>query len=91
MTSSRWGERGQVKHGQNPDARGGLGGGGEGIRRNWMSRAIIRISVISVETVFQTGVWFCYKCCKQVSGSVLDSILILFLAFQLRCVCLSYT
>ena len=36
------------------------GGGGEGIRRNWMSRAIIGISIIRVQIVFQTGVWHCY-------------------------------
>ena len=29
---------------------------GKGIHRNWMSRAIISISVIRVQTVFQTGV-----------------------------------
>ena len=43
-------------------------GGGEGIHRNWMSRAIISINVIRVQTVFQTGVWFCYKCSRLVSG-----------------------
>ena len=32
---------------------------GEGIRRNRLSRAIISISVIRVQIVFQTGVWFC--------------------------------
>ena len=58
--------------------------GGEGIRRNWMSRAIISISVIRVQTVFQTGAWFCYKCSRQVSGSAFDSILVLSLAFQVR-------
>ena len=42
-------------------------GGGEGkwIHRNWMFRAITSISVIRVQTVFQTGVWFCYKCSRQ--------------------------
>ena len=58
--------------------------GGEGIRRNWMSRAIISISVIRVQTVFQTGAWFCYKCSRHVSGSAFDSILVLSLAFQVR-------
>ena len=42
----------------------------EGIHRNWMSRAIISISVIRVRTVFQTGV--CYKCYRLVSISVPD-------------------
>ena len=42
---------------------------GEGIQRNWMSTAIISISVIRVQTVFQTGVWLCYRCSRQVSGS----------------------
>ena len=41
--------------------------------------------------MFQTGVWFCYKCSRQVSGSVLDSILVLFLAFKVRRVCLGFT
>ena len=40
-------------------------GEGEGIHRNWMSTAIISISVIRVQTVFQTSVWFCYKCSRQ--------------------------
>ena len=35
-----------------------MGAEGEGICRNWTSRAIISISVIRVQTVFQTGVWF---------------------------------
>ena len=50
---------GQVKNGQNSDGSGWLQGGGdrEGIRRNWISRAIISISVIRV----QTGVWFCFR------------------------------
>ena len=34
---------------------------GEEINRNWMSRAIISISVIRVQAVFQTGVWFCFR------------------------------
>ena len=46
--------------------------GGEVIHRNWMSTAIISISVIRVQTVFQTGVWFCYKCFRQVSGSAIS-------------------
>ena len=37
----------------------------EGIHRNWISTAIISISVIRVQTVFQTSVWFCYKCSRQ--------------------------
>ena len=61
---------GQVKNGQNSDGSGWLQGGGdrEGIRRNWISRAIIRISVIRV----QTGVWFCYKCSRLLSGSAVS-------------------
>ena len=71
---------------------------GKGIHRNWMSRAIISISVITVRTVFQTGLWFFYKRSRLVSGSAisvpdrqlsgsggnqaLDSILVFFLAFQ---------
>ena len=52
------GRRGQVKNSQNSDGSGWLQGvgKGEGFRRNWMSRAIIRVSVIRVQTVFQTGV-----------------------------------
>ena len=63
---------GQVKNGKNSDGSGGLQGEGEGegIHRNWMSRAIISISVIKVRTVFQTGV--CYKCYRLVSISVPD-------------------
>ena len=57
---------------------------GDGIHRNWMSRAIISVSVIRVQTVFQPDVWFCCKCYRQVPGSGLDSILVLFLAFQVR-------
>ena len=52
--------------------RGGGGGGvGEwkGIHRNWMSTAITSISVIRVQTVFQSGVCFCYKCSGLVPGS----------------------
>ena len=45
---------------------------GEGIRRNWMSRAIIGISVIRVQTVFQTGVWLCYRCSRLMSGSAIS-------------------
>ena len=40
--------------------------------RNWMSTAIISIGVIRVQTVFQTGVWFCYKCSRKVSGSAIS-------------------
>ena len=46
----------------------GYRGKGEGIHRNWMSTAIITISVIKVQTVFQRGVWFCYKCSRLVPG-----------------------
>ena len=45
-----------------------------------MSTAITSISVIRVQTLFQTGVWFCYKSSRQVSGSaisVLDRCLVL--------------
>ena len=48
------------------------GGEGEGICRNWMSRAIISMSVIRVQTVFQTDVWLCHKCSRQVSGSAIS-------------------
>ena len=63
---------GQEKNGKNSDGSGWLQGEGEGegIHRNWMSRAIISISVIRVWTVFQTGV--CYKCYRLVSISVPD-------------------
>ena len=50
----------------------GYRGKGEGILRNWMSRAIISISVIRAQTVFQTGVWLCCKCSRQVSGSAVS-------------------
>ena len=53
---------------------GGGGQEGEGIRRSWMCRALISISVIRIQVVFQTDVSFCYKCSRQVSGSALDSI-----------------
>ena len=66
MTFSGWGEGGQVK---NSDGRGWGWGEGKGIYRNWMSRAITSISVIRVQTVFQRGVWFCYKCSRLMSGS----------------------
>ena len=46
--------------------------GGRGIHRNWMSRAISSISVIRIQTVFQTGVCFCYKCSRLVSGSAIS-------------------
>ena len=73
MTPSRWGDGGQVKNGQNSDGSGWLQGGEEeGIHRNWMSTAIIRISVIRVQTVFQTGALFCYKCSRLVSGSAIS-------------------
>ena len=59
------------------------GGGREGIRRYWMSRAMISISVIRVlfKVLFQTGVWLCYRCSRQVSGSAIsvpDRCLVLF-------------
>ena len=86
------GEEGSGKNGQNSDGSGWLQAwGGEGIHRNWITRAIFSISVIRVQTVFQTGVWFCYKCSRQVSGSALDNILVWFLASQVRRVCLSFT
>ena len=50
----------------------GYRGEGEGIPRNWISRAIIGISVIRVQAVFQTGVWLCYKCSRLVSGSAIS-------------------
>ena len=59
---------------QNPDgSRWLLKGRGEwdGINRNWMSRAIISVDVIRVQRVLQTGVWFCYKCSRLVSGSAI--------------------
>ena len=46
--------------------------GGEGIHRNWMSTATISISVIRVQTVSQTGVWFCYQCSRLVTGSAVS-------------------
>ena len=51
------------------DYRGARGGG---LCRNWMSSAIISISVIRVQAVFQPGVWFCYKCSRLVSGSAIS-------------------
>ena len=63
----------QVKNGQNSDGSGWLQGGKwDGIHRNWISTAIISISVIRVQTVFQTDVWFCYKCSILVSGSAIS-------------------
>ena len=50
----------------------GYTGEREGIHRNWMSRAIISISIIRVQTVFQTGVWFCHKGSRLVSGSAIS-------------------
>ena len=44
----------------------------KGIHRNWMSTAITTISFIRVQTVFQTGVWFSYKCSIQVFGSAIS-------------------
>ena len=58
--------------------------------RGWEGEGIQR-SVVRVQTVFQTGVCFCYKCSRLVSDSALDSILALFLAFQVRLVCLGFT
>ena len=46
--------------------------GSKRIHRNWMSTAIIIISFIRVQTVFQTGVWFSHKCSRQVSGSAIS-------------------
>ena len=37
-----------------------------------MSAAITSISVIRVQTVFQSGAWFCYKCFRQVPGSAIS-------------------
>ena len=85
MTSSRWREGGgSGKCGQNLDGSGWSQGEGEEICRNWMFGAIISIRA-------QTAVWFCYKCSRQVSGSALDNILVLFLAFPVKCFCLSFT
>ena len=59
---------------KNSDGSGWLQGSGrverKGIRRNGMSRAKISISVITV----QTGVWFCYKCSRLVSGSAISVV-----------------
>ena len=73
MRSSRCGGRGgQVKSGQNSDGVDCYRGEGERIHRNWMSRAKIGIGVIRVQTVFQIGVWFCYKCSRLVSDSAIS-------------------
>ena len=65
--------RNQVKNGENSDGSGWLQGGeGKGLHRNWMSAAITSISVIRVQTVFQSGAWFCYKCFRQVPGSAIS-------------------
>ena len=65
-------EGSQVKNGQNSDGSGLLQGGEvEGSHKNWMSRTLISIGVIRVQTVFQTGVWFCYKCSRLVPGSAI--------------------
>ena len=45
---------------------------GEGIHRNWISGAIIGISLTKVQIVFQKGVWLCYKCSRLVSGSAIN-------------------
>ena len=37
-----------------------------------MSGAIIGISLTGVQTVFQKGVWLCYKCSRLVSGSAIN-------------------
>ena len=69
MTSSGWGEGGAGKKWSKFRRKWMVTGGegeGEGIHRNWMSTAIISISVITVKTVFQAGVWFCYKCSRQI-------------------------
>ena len=34
-------------------------------------QTLISIGVIRVQTVFQTGVWFCYKCSRLVPGSAI--------------------
>ena len=89
---------GQVKNGKSSEGSGWLRWGGEGIHRNWMSTATISIRVIRVQTVSQTGVWFCYPCSRlvpgsavsvpesQVSGSggnqALDKIFVFYLPFQ---------
>ena len=98
MTSSRWAERGSgekwSKFRRKWMVTGGGGGGRgsappppppppPGIRRYWMSRAMISISVIRVlfKVLFQTGVWLCYRCSRQVSGSAIsvpDRCLVLF-------------
>ena len=73
------GEGGQVKNGKNSDGSEWLQGGMRG-RRSTDIGCIISISVIRVQTVFETGVWFCYKCSRLVSGSaisVLDRCLVL--------------
>ena len=62
---------------------------GEGIHRNWISTAIISISVIWVQTVFQTGVWFCYKCSRKMSGSrgnMLFDFMLFFIEDYVLCV-----
>ena len=69
------GSEGQVKNRKNSDGSGGYNGegrGGKGIHRNWISRAIIIINLIKVQTVYQAGVWFCYKCSRLMPGSAIS-------------------
>ena len=54
------------------DGYKGEGRGGKGIHRNWISRAIIIINLIKVQTVYQAGVWFCYKCSRLMPGSAIS-------------------
>ena len=80
VTSSGWGEgrRGWVqvklKNGQNSDEGEWLQEGGrwEGIHRNWISSAIINISVIRVQAVYQTYIWSCYQCSWLASASAIS-------------------
>ena len=44
-------------------------GEGEEMHRNRMSTTVISISVTRIQTVYQAGIWFCYKCSREVSGS----------------------
>ena len=61
MGGAAAGREGQVKTGQNSAGSRSLQGEGEEIHINWMAKAIISISAIRVQTVFQTGVWFCFR------------------------------
>ena len=78
MTSSGWGGGGggQVKNGKNVDGSGWLQGKGRGSGSTETGCPQLR----SVQRVFQTGVCFCYKCSRLVSGSpisVADRCLVL--------------